>query len=86
MVARTLASLMLITSLALMADFGIQSQFNVLKFFSSRDKNFSVGVVVKNLGMEFYNNQQYESAVVELKKVLSVKTRCACDLTLKTIT
>ncbi len=41
------------SALALMADFGIQSQFNVLKFFSSRDKNFSVGVVVKNLGMEF---------------------------------
>jgi hypothetical protein len=34
-----------------MADFGVQTSFNLLKFYSSRTKNFSVGVAVKNLGV-----------------------------------
>ncbi|MDC7232114.1 MAG: UPF0164 family protein [Spirochaetales bacterium] len=41
------------SAVALMADVGIQTKFNVLKFYSSRDKNFAFGLVVKNLGSEF---------------------------------
>ncbi|MBF9017676.1 MULTISPECIES: UPF0164 family protein [unclassified Oceanispirochaeta] len=41
------------SAVAVMADIGIQTKFNVLKFFSSRDKNFAFGFVVKNLGSEF---------------------------------
>ncbi len=40
------------SSFALMVDLGIQTQFNLLKFYSSRDKNFSLGVSLKNLGRE----------------------------------
>jgi hypothetical protein len=39
------------SSLAVMADFGLQTSFNLLKFYSSRTKNFSVGAAVKNLGV-----------------------------------
>jgi hypothetical protein len=41
------------SALAVMADVGAQTSFNIpfLKFFSSRTKNFSLGVVVKNLGL-----------------------------------
>ena len=39
------------SSLAVMADFGVQTSFNLLKFYSSRTKNFSVGAAVKNLGI-----------------------------------
>ena len=38
------------SAVGVMADFGLLSRFNLLKFFSSRTKNFSVGAVVKNLG------------------------------------
>jgi Uncharacterised protein family (UPF0164) len=41
------------SAVAVMADIGIQTKFNILKFFSSRDKNFAFGLVVKNLGAEF---------------------------------
>jgi len=40
------------SSFALMADAGLYSSFNFLKFYSSRDKNFSVGLVFKNAGLE----------------------------------
>ncbi len=33
-----------------MADFGLLTRFNLLKFYVARDKNFSLGAVVKNLG------------------------------------
>jgi hypothetical protein len=33
-----------------MFDFGILTRFNLLKFYSSRKKNFSIGLVLKNLG------------------------------------
>jgi len=39
------------SSLAVMADLGMQTSFNFLKFYPSRAKNFSVGVAVKNLGI-----------------------------------
>ena len=39
------------SSLALMTDFGAQTSFNLLKFYSSRSRNFSVGAVIKNLGL-----------------------------------
>ncbi len=41
------------SAFALMADLGLQTKFNVLKFFSSREKNFSFGIAVKNIGTEF---------------------------------
>jgi len=39
------------SALAIMGDFGAMTSFNFLKFYSSQDKNFSVGAVVKNLGI-----------------------------------
>ena len=38
------------SALAVMVDAGAQTSFNFLKFFNSRTKNFSLGLVVKNLG------------------------------------
>ncbi|MDR1894181.1 MAG: UPF0164 family protein [Spirochaetales bacterium] len=35
----------------LMADIGLASSFNFLKFYTSRERNFSLGLAVKNLGM-----------------------------------
>jgi len=34
-----------------MTDFGVLTRFNLLKFYSSRDRNFSLGAAVKNLGL-----------------------------------
>jgi hypothetical protein len=41
------------SALAVMADIGAQTSFNIpfLKFYNSQSKNFSVGLVVKNLGI-----------------------------------
>ena len=39
------------SALAVMADAGLQTSFNFLKFYNARAKNFSVGLVVKNLGV-----------------------------------
>ena len=39
------------SALAVMGGFGVQTSFNLLKFYSSRTRNFSVGAVVKNLGI-----------------------------------
>ena len=41
------------SALAIMGDVGMLTKFNVLKFFSSREKNFGFGVVLKNIGSEF---------------------------------
>jgi hypothetical protein len=41
------------SSLSLAFDVGALAQFNFLKFYASRDKNFSVGVSLRNLGWEF---------------------------------
>ncbi len=38
------------SAFAVMADIGALTRFNLLKFYVSRSKNFSVGFVVKNLG------------------------------------
>ena len=40
------------SSFAIMADAGLYSKFNLLKFYSSRDRNFSIGVSFKNIGIE----------------------------------
>ena len=40
------------SSFAIMADAGLYSSFNLLKFYDSRDKNLSVGVVFRNAGVE----------------------------------
>lgn len=38
------------SALMAMTDIGVLTRFNFLKFYASRDKNFSVGAVLKNLG------------------------------------
>jgi len=38
------------SALAIMADFGLMTKFNLLKLYSSREKNFSVGLALKNFG------------------------------------
>jgi hypothetical protein len=35
---------------SIMTDLGIISRFNMLKFYAARERNFSIGAVVKNLG------------------------------------
>jgi len=39
------------SAMAFMADVGAQTSFNFLKFYSSQSRNFSVALVVKNLGI-----------------------------------
>lgn len=41
------------SGLAFMADAGILLQFNVLKFFASRDPNLRIGLSVKNIGLSY---------------------------------
>ncbi|MDC7223492.1 MAG: UPF0164 family protein [Spirochaetales bacterium] len=41
------------SALALMGDVGLLTQFNLLKFYPSRERNCAVGLSVKNLGTEF---------------------------------
>lgn len=36
-----------------LADIGVLTRFNFLKFYASRDRNFSLGAVVKNLGLPY---------------------------------
>lgn len=38
------------SALAVMADFGLLTKFNLLKYYASRKKNVSVGLALKNLG------------------------------------
>lgn len=38
------------SALAIMADFGVLTKFNLLKYYASRKKNVSVGFALKNLG------------------------------------
>jgi hypothetical protein len=38
------------SAFAIMGDFGMQTRFNLLKLYSSRDPNFSVGVTMRNFG------------------------------------
>ncbi|AEJ61249.1 protein of unknown function UPF0164 [Spirochaeta thermophila DSM 6578] len=40
------------SALAFMADIGILTKVNFLKFYSSRNRNLSFGLVIKNLGIE----------------------------------
>ncbi len=46
------------SALAFMADVGIQTSFNFLKLYNSRDKNFSLGAVLKNLGVSTLAGEQ----------------------------
>jgi len=39
------------SALTAMADIGLLTRFNLLKFYMARDKNFSVGLALKNLGL-----------------------------------
>lgn len=38
------------SALTLMADLGVQTRFNLLKFYNSRDPNFFVGMTARNVG------------------------------------
>ena len=40
------------SALAVMVDVGLQTRLNLLKYYSSREKNFSYGLAVKNIGSE----------------------------------
>ena len=40
------------SAVAVMTDLGVLTRFNFLKFYSSRDKNTSFGLVVKNIGLK----------------------------------
>lgn len=46
------------SSLAFMTDIGAQTSFNFLKFYSSRDKNLSIGATMKNLGLSSLPGEQ----------------------------
>jgi hypothetical protein len=45
------------SALAIMGDTGVMTSFNFLKFYNSQDKNFSVGIVVRNLGVSTLSNE-----------------------------
>ncbi len=45
------------SAFALMGDIGLKTSFNFLKFYSSQSKNFSVGAVVKNLGISTLSDE-----------------------------
>ncbi|MGA2764318.1 MAG: UPF0164 family protein [Spirochaetia bacterium] len=45
------------SSLAVMGDLGMQTSFNFLKFYPSRDRNFSVGAAVKNIGISTLSDE-----------------------------
>ena len=45
------------SALAFMGDVGVQTSFNLLKFYNSQSKNFSVGLVVKNLGISTLSDE-----------------------------
>ena len=45
------------SSLGVLADFGALTRFNFLKFYPSRTRNFSVGLVLKNLGPKVQSEQ-----------------------------
>jgi hypothetical protein len=38
------------SALAVMTDVGMRTSFNFLKFYNAQEKNFAVGIVIKNLG------------------------------------
>lgn len=44
------------SALSLMGDVGVMTRFNFLKTYASRDMNWGVGLMVKNLGAEFIND------------------------------
>lgn len=44
------------SAFSVMGDVGLLAQFNFLKFYASRDKNFNIGVNARNLGAEFIEN------------------------------
>jgi tetratricopeptide (TPR) repeat protein len=46
------------SSLAFMTDIGLQTSFNLLKFYPSRDRNFTVGAAIKNLGLTTLSGEQ----------------------------
>lgn len=52
--------------LAAMMDVGLLTRFNLLKFYSSRDRNFSLGAVVKNLGFQAIDDPLPTSATFGL--------------------
>jgi hypothetical protein len=45
------------SALAFMGDVGVQTSFNLLKFYNSQSKNVSVGLTVKNLGISTLSDE-----------------------------
>jgi tetratricopeptide (TPR) repeat protein len=45
------------SALAVMTDVGALTSFNLLKFYNSQSRNFSVGLAVKNLGIETLSDE-----------------------------
>lgn len=45
------------SALAVMADLGMLTSFNFLKFYNAQAKNFSAGIVVKNLGVSTLSDE-----------------------------
>jgi hypothetical protein len=44
------------SAIAIMADIGILTRFNLFKAYTSRDKNFSIGIAFKNVGPAVYED------------------------------
>ena len=45
------------SALAVMGDLGVETSFNFLKFYSSQSRNFTVAMVVKNLGISTLSDE-----------------------------
>jgi hypothetical protein len=51
------------SAIAFMGDMGLQTSFNLLKLYSSRSKNFSLGLAMKNLGVSSLSDEHLPSMV-----------------------
>jgi hypothetical protein len=45
------------SAVAVMADMGLRTSFNFLKFYNAQEKNFALGLVVKNLGFSSLSDE-----------------------------
>ncbi len=68
------------SALMAMIDVGTLTRFNLLKFYSSRDKNFSIGAVVKNLGPQVLDDPLPTSITVGISYSPIQPLTLACDI------
>jgi hypothetical protein len=54
------------SALAMMADFGLYTRFDFLKFYVSRERNFAVGLAMRNLGLPAYGDALPTAASIGL--------------------